>query len=637
MELYYPVAGTDLWCPMPGFNGDRANLYPGIAKGMPVLRCKGCGKVAYKTQLLAIEKAYAIGITHPSRPYFDKLCGWWHLTSNGGIEWLQQYRAETMAQSIITLRDYQEATLDEIYNYFYKSSGNPVVALPTGTGKSIIIAEFIRRACLQYPGTRIMMLTHVKELIEQNLKTLIDVWPSAPAAVYSAGLNRKEHIGDIIFAGIQSVYSKPELFGHIDLVLVDECHLVAPKAETMYGKFLFELKVRNPNLKIVGFSATPFRMKQGMLTDGGIFHDVCFDLTERNAFNWMIKQGWISPLVPKQTHEVLDVSGVKMVGGEFNQKQLQANVDKDAVTIAALTEMVALAHDRKHWLVFATGIQHAENIAGYLEHKFGINAACIHSKLPSEERDDIIRRFKAGEIRAVVNNNILTTGFDYPDIDCIGMLRPTASPGLWVQMLGRGTRPAPDKENCLVLDFAGNTRRLGPINDPVLPRKRGKGPPGIAPVRLCEHCMCYSHASARFCENPECGVEFPKNVKLTAQASIQEVIAGVLPEFVPQKVDHVVYNIHHKEDRPDSMRVTYQCGLLRFKEYICLDHGGYAARTARQWWEVRSPYGVPPSTHDGMAAVQYLKTPSEITVITKGKYPEIVGYTFNDGSTYGRA
>src|SRR5690606_13490631 len=228
---------------------------------------------------------------------------------------------------------------------------------------------------------------------------------------------------------------------------------------------------------------------------------------------------------------------------------------------------------------------------------------------------------------AVVNYNILTTGFDFPEIDCILVLRPTASPGLWVQMLGRGTRPCPGKTNCLVLDFAGNTARLGPINDPVLPRQRGKKGAGVAPVRLCEHCLTYNHASARFCT--ECGAEFPKNIKLLAQASTQELIAGVLPKIETFKVDRVVYSVHKKDGRPDSMRVDYYCGLRRFSEYICLDHQGYAHRIARQWWEMRCPWGVPPSVHDGMRAVDSLRTPTEIRVVMKPRYPEICGYTFN--------
>jgi len=548
-----------------------------------------------------------------------------------GLQNLEQSKRNTDVVKI-TLRDYQQASVDKLFEYFTKKDGNPIVALPTGTGKSYVIGGFLKKALTQYPGTQAMLLTHRKELIEQDFKALLDMWPTAPAGIYSAGLDRRDHKDDVVFAGINSVYTKPEKFGMVHLILIDECHLVSPKGSTMYRTFINKLREVNPKLKVIGFSATPYRLGQGMLTDTdqGIFTDIAFDLTDRNSFNWLIEQGWIAPLIPKQTVAALDVSKVRMSRGDFVLKDLQIQVDEAKVTIAALKETVAQAHNRKHWLIFATGIAHAEHIADFLNDHFHIPAAAVHSKMKDEDRDQVIRDFKAGRLRAVVNNNILTTGFDFPDIDCIVMLRPTASPVLWVQMLGRGTRPAKGKDNCLVLDFAGNTKRLGPINDPVLPKQKGKGAPGVPPVRLCEKCGAYSHASARVCENPECQEPFPKNVKFTSMASIQELIAGTTPTPNKLNVTKVTYAIHKKEGKPDSMRVTYFCGLRMFREYVCLDHGGYATHIAHKWWMARSPWGVPPDTHTGMSAVKELKVPSAISVIEKGKYPEIVGYEFDD-------
>lgn len=592
--------------------------------------CVHCDKVAYKNEDQA--KRFALANSKPQRPYRGKACLWWHTTGAGAKLWLQANRAPDKPVPVatpISLRDYQEASIDFLHKYFTEKSGSPIIALPTGTGKSIIIAEFIRRSFSQWPGTRIMMLTHVKELIGQNYDTLRNVFPTAPVGIYSAGLKRKEADAAITFAGIQSVHRKAELFGHIDLVLIDECHLVSNNGNTMYRRFIDSLKETNPKLKVVGFSATPYRLSSGMLTDpGGIFTDVAFDLTDRKSFNWLIQERWLAPVVPKRTHSQLDLTGVAVQGGEYVLKQMQAKVDQESVTIAALKEAVHLASDRKHWLVFASGIDHAEHIAGYLEDIFNISSTAVHNKVT--DRDERIAAFKEGRVQVMVNNNILTTGFDFPEIDCIVMLRPTQSPGLWVQMLGRGTRPAEGKKDCLVLDFAGNTERLGPINDPVLPRRsrKGRGPKGVAPVRLCEHCLCYSHASARHCEH--CNAEFPKSVKIGAAASSAELIAGDIPSPTSHKITKVLYSLHKKQGKPDSMRVTYYCGLRHFNEYICLDHGGYATKVAQQWWELRSPWGVPPNAHEGMKAIDYLRTPSAIGVIEKGKYPEIITYTFDD-------
>lgn len=550
----------------------------------------------------------------------------------------------------IKLRDYQDAAVESIFKYFEDgNTGNPLVALPTGTGKSIVITEFIRRAYLSYPNQRFMKLTHVKELIDQNYKTLRRLWPIAPAGVYSAGLKKRESHFPITFAGIGSVVNCPELFGHIDLIFIDEAHLVSPKDGTMYQEFIGKLKLVNPHVKVIGFTATHYRLGQGLLTEsGGIFTDVCFDLTSMTSFNWLVDQGYICTLIPRHTKSELNVDSVQIHAGEFVQKQLQAAVDKEEITAAALNETIELGSDRNHWLVFAAGVDHAMHITDMLI-DMGVNATCVHSRMSNAERDANIAGFKNGTYRAMVNNGILTTGFDFPGMDMIVMLRPTHSPGLWVQMLGRGTRPvyaegydietregrlaaqqAGPKKNCLVLDFAGNTRRLGPINDPVLPRKKGSGGGGQAPVKICAVCGIYNHASVRFCFN--CGTEFLRNVNLQMQASTEALIAEGMPQVVEFKVDRIVYQIHKKVGRPDSIKVSYYCGLRLFEEWVCLEHEGYARKKAHDWWRARTEAPVPDTTMLGMSLMekypQGFRVPRRIKVWINRKHPEIMGYDF---------
>ncbi len=548
------------------------------------------------------------------------------------------------------LREYQEAAVASIFDYFGSGKfGNPLVAMPTGTGKSVIIGDFIKRALGVYPTTRVMMLTHVRELIEQNHAKLLDLWPQAPAGIYSAGLKRKDRGYPILFGGVSSVVkADPAIFGRIDLLLIDECHLVSPKEETMYRGIIKALRKINPDIKVVGFTATPYRLGHGMLVaDDGLFTATCFDMTGMQAFNWLLSEGYLSQLVPKRPAVEFDLSGVHLQGGDYKQNELQAAVDKEEITFAAVQEVIRQGRDCRHWLVFAAGVEHAIHVAAMFD-SLGIPATYVHSKMGSQERDINIASFKAGQHKVMVNNGILTTGFDFPGIDLIAVLRPTMSASLWVQMLGRGTRPvyaqgydlestdgrreailAGPKQFCLVLDFAGNTRRLGPINDPVLPKKKGEGG-GVAPIRLCEVCGAYNHASARTCVN--CGHEFPRGgVKIQQYAGTDALIAAdEVKKTADFKVDRVVYTRHVKEGRPPTIQVSYFCGMQMFREWVCLEHEGYARKRAREWWRGRSAIPPPETTLEGLLSLDSLKTPKTINVWLKKPYDEILSYSYGD-------
>ena len=522
-------------------------------------------------------------------------------------------------------RYYQNDAVFALWDYFKENDGNPVVAMPTGTGKSLVIASFIRSVYYYYSDQRVLMVTHVKELIDQNFGKLIDIWPTAPAGIYSAGLKRKEKNCAVTYAGIASIANIAKEVGHIDLVIVDECHLVPPKKTSRYWKFFETLRKTNPHVKIIGLTATPYRLGQGLITNQpSIFTDICFDLTTRDAFNRLIDEGFLAPLIPKVTNTEIDVSGVGMSGGEFKERELQEASDKEVITRAAIREAVELGHDRKHWLIYATGREHARNIQEVVE-EYDITCGLVTGDMPDGERDSQLAKFKAGELQAMVSVGILTTGFDYPEVDMLVILRPTNSPGLWVQILGRGTRPAEYSDNCLVLDFAGNTLRLGPINDPVIPQPKGKGKGGTAPIRICEGCNTYIHASLRTC--PHCGHTVEERVKFTSKAGTAELIAREekQPEIVTFKVDRVIYKVHHKIGKPDSIKITYYCGLRVFSDWGCILHEGFAGSRGRRWWTLASngELEVPTSIDEAMAQVNQLRTPTTIEVQVDLKYPEV--------------
>ncbi len=276
--------------------------------------------------------------------------------------------------------------------------------------------------------------------------------------------------------------------------------------------------------------------------------------------------------------------------------------------------------------MFCAGVRHAEHVRDAIQGR-GYACEAILGETASAERDRVIAAFKRGEIRCLTNANVLTTGFNAPGVDLIAMLRPTKSVGLYVQMIGRGTRLSPGKDNCLVLDFAGNIEGHGPI-DRIDGRKRKKDDQeGTAPVKACPDCQTIVHASIRAC--PGCGYEFPPpQPDLSRTASTSAILSSqIRPEWVT--VSDVSYHRHEKLGSPTSLRVEYACGLASHREWVCFEHTGYARQKAVQWWQKRLPdRPVPRTVDDALTRCGELPKPDRISVRPQGRYTEITGYEF---------
>ncbi len=481
-----------------------------------------------------------------------------------------------------------------------------------------------------------MILSHVKELLEQNFGKITAFWPEAPAGLYCAGLGQKRFRDPITVASIQSVYRKPHIFGWRDLLLIDECHLLSPDSDSMYRRLIDGLRQINRRLKVVGFTATAYRLRSGMLheSDLRLFTDIAVEITLQE----LLEAGHICPLVSKSSAVQADLSGVGLVGGEFNARESESAMDKEALTAAALDEVLALAGDRKSWLFFCSGVNHAHHVAEALRAR-GIDAATVTGDTPSDERDAILRAFKSGELQAVTNANVLTTGFDAPNIDLLVLLRPTTSPGLYTQILGRGMRLSPSKANCLVLDYAGNIERHGPITHVKPPRgagSRGKQERHERTCLICPDCRMASPLGAMECA--DCGRSFerPEQIRHETEASTAEVMqVGAIERNLGDwmDVEKVEYFRHEKAGKTPTMRVEYLCSMTRYKEWICLEHPpGFARGKAVDWWKRRSLSPAPESVQEGMLVAGSLRKPWRIRVAKDEKYWRITGYDFDGWS-----
>lgn len=533
------------------------------------------------------------------------------------------------------LRPYQQEVLDSLWDWFGRhDDGNPIIEAAVGAGKSLMIAAVCQRIEAQAPGTRILVLVHQKELLEQNVEKLRAVWPNAPVGLYSAAVGKKQMGRQITYATIGSIYKKAFELGEIGVILVDECHLVSPKDTGMWRQFLTDLAKTNPHARVFGWTGTPFRGNGVWLTAGdeALFTHIAAQVKMRA----LLEQGYLAPLVPATTVRRVRGDGVRTSGDDYVVSDLARVTDTDELVQGTCDEIVELGRDRKRWLVFAVTVEHAEHVRDALKAR-GVAAEAVSAETPKAERNSLIARFRAGQIRCLVNVAVLTTGFDVPSIDFIALLRLTKSPVLYVQIAGRGMRLSPEtgKVDCLWADFTETTETLGPVDEITgrNPRAAGKGE---APFKLCEKCGSRNATGASKCV--DCGHEFPppERIKHAVTATGAAILSGQ-PEGTRWKehpVTDVDYLVHEKPGRPDSMRVVYRNGWVKVgQEFVLLDHHGTARSRAESWWQQRSKVAIPRSVGDAvMVAGEVLRKPASILVNMRSEYKEIAAYTWADGA-----
>jgi DNA repair protein RadD len=542
------------------------------------------------------------------------------------------------------LRCYQQAAIHAVYDHLRTRDDNPCVVVPTGGGKTPIIAQLCRDAVEQWNG-RVLVLAHVKELLEQSAQTLRTIAPSLQVGVYSAGLGRRDTQQRVIVAGIQSIYKRACELDAFDLIIVDEAHLLPPDGEGMYQSFLADARIVNPNIRLIGLTATPYRLKTGMLCGpNNLLNHICFEISVKE----LIVQGYLCPLKSKSGRKKAEYGNLRPRAGEFVNSEVEALVDTDELVGAACREIATATKDRNAVLIFASSVAHAEHVKAALESIVGTECGLITGETSTATRDELINRFKGQRIAAnlfgdpkpplkyLINVNVLTTGFDAPNVDCVVLLRPTASPGLYYQMTGRGFRLHPGKQDCLVLDYGDNILRHGPVDAIQIVERKSTG--GEAPAKECPKCQTVVHAAYTNC--PECGFAFPppEDSKHGSQASSEGILTGEITDTEFEVLD-VAYHVHKKreapEDAPRTMRVNYRLGLDDWQsEWVCIEHAGFARQKAMAWWRLRSPDPFPESAQRAVEIAQGggLASTRKIAVrtIAGEKYDRIIAYDLGD-------
>ncbi len=540
-------------------------------------------------------------------------------------------------------RYYQDAANDAAWQWMAAGRGNPLIVLPTGAGKSVVIAMLIRQA-IEF-GQRVICLAHRKELLQQNAAK-IEAMTGQKVGLNSAGLRRHDFDSPIICAGIQSVYRKAFDFGARGLILVDEAHLISGDSESMYGQFLADLGKVNRRLFCVGLTATPFRTGEGGIAGKDkLFSGICYEAMTGT----LIGEGYLSRLTNKAAEHAVDTSAVGIRGGEFVAQEMERAFNGDDKVQAACGEIVRACGGRRSVLVFCAGIAHAEQVVESLRSLTGEQVDIVTGETDNMTRSRILSDFRNGLLRWCVNVDVLTTGFDAPRIDALAVLRATMSPGLFAQIVGRGLRKAEGKEDCLVLDFGGNIARHGSLDSPDYGRYTGgkgweKGEKiereGAGGTKVCEKCRIECAARAAFC--PECGHAFPVNHE--TQPDTQSQITGK-PEPELYVVESVDWWKHEKKKDPEavpSLCVAYTCypeargpgdlSSVSVKEWVCFEHEGFAQQKAIGWWQCRSIQDVPSTVAEAVDMLHRgaCRQAARLWVVPEGKWTRIARVEFDD-------
>lgn len=476
---------------------------------------------------------------------------------------------------MIDLRDYQQRALDLIIEDLFNDY-DFAICMHGGSGKSIVIAALVKYIVENWDG-RVLMMVDSRKLVIQNFDALKALWPNAPVGRYVSSLYLRQLNDQITYAMMQSIRPNADKLGHYDIVIVDEAHAINNDNIGGYRNIINHVKKINPLAKVVGFSATLHRLGQGTLIEGD---DALFSkIIESHEFGATIKdlldQGYLSPLTSPKTRIPLDTDGLTIARGDYQLGQMQTKWNTPEINHKLAKHMVENRSDRNHWLIFCSGVQHCKDFAETLNN-MGVTA----THLTQEDKDDKkIEAFERGEYRALCNFGKLTKGYDFRPLDYIALIRKTASPALYEQIIVRGMRIHESKTNCMVDDFCGNVETHGPVIDIRPPRRKGDKKED-APVKPCPECDELLPISIMKCYT--CGYEFPP---AEAKVELTEAdIMGINKNLIHISVDWWDWSVHtSRTSGKEMIKCSYYPDDLSgpvIREYLCITHEGFAGQKA---------------------------------------------------------
>ena len=560
---------------------------------------------------------------------------------------------------MITLRDYQSECIKALFSFLKATRGqknqNTLIQMPTGGGKSLVQAHAINKMIGLSPMVRVLCLCHSTEIIKQNYEEYISYTKNGNAGIYCGKLKRKDD-SQILFSSIQSI-AKSELYkSRVDIIIIDEAHLCSNKMQGQYREFIDNAQKYNPKMRIIGMTATPWRMDNGCLIQGedALFSSICYTVTIKDLIDRKMLSIIKTP--DKNSLVTIDCSELKI----NRAKNDYTNSSMEEAVSGKLNELVPdfikRAEGRNHVVVFCPSIKICNDVCDILKAYDQTCEQFIGSTKEKGEngRKSIKARFESGETRWLVSVDALTTGFNAKCVDCLVVLRPTQSSSLWIQILGRGMRILLGKEDCLLLDYGENISRHGSVEYIEAPPQKVKRNGGgeMVYVKTCPDCKEDMHMSSKEC--PKCGYQYPV---IERRFSEVEENKDVLFDGSNQKKQEYWYNVkglefaaqtskNHRFVRLKVLTNTrpyylayfmnnkkfqnllvqfYEKGVFRPGDDRCSFDDGM--KIIAEASSIAASADVDAICDHANGNIKYLK-PSKVKISYEGKYPEVKDFSY---------
>lgn len=497
----------------------------------------------------------------------------------------------------LSLRPYQAEAVSAVLSALARGE-HPVVSLPTGSGKSVVIAAL----CARLRG-RVLVVSHRKKLLEQDSTHLTRyLGIGEDIGIYSAGLGQRDTSQRVLFGGVQSIYKRMDVLqqvGGFASIICDEAHLCGdPGEDKMYNG----VYAACPQTQRIGLSATPSR--SGVSIWG---EDKWFTACVHTTGIADITPQYLAPLSGILTAPDVDLSRIRVRQGEFVAADASQVLSEEKVARAAIAEICHLAQHRQAWALFCCDIAHTNLVASLLC-EAGITCGVMTSAQASAENDAALAAFESGETRALASCVMMTTGFDLPRIDCIVLLRPTMSKELLIQMVGRGTRQSPEKQDCLVLDYVDNLTRHAPLDELV----------------VCQKTEARVLLDARETEE--------KRERERRAKHAPSVLAGGT-----YRVERATCRVMPSKRQPGKLllEVSYYCpdrpGAQWVKLWLCPEYAGFPRQQVEAFFQRRGVVA-PRTAHAAAQMLLHTRPPVEILVKPEGKYNRVLVEYWNDSA-----